>query len=1101
MKTIPKSALCICALSMVAMSSVAATGGDVWRSDQPEWQNHLINSVNRLPARATTYSYRSADTALNANREMAEMLSLNGDWRFNYVDDVKDAPKGFFAESFDTSNWATIPVPSCWEMQGYGYPIYTNSTYPFPANPPYIDRTNPTGSYVKEFELPTSWSNDRIIIHFGGVYSGFYVWVNGVKAGYSEDSCLPAEFDITDLVKAGKNKVAVQVLKWSDGSYMEDADHWRMAGIHREVYVTAIPQVSLYDFGVRTKVDLEKNLATLQIRPEILNNDNRSVKGWNLSAQLYDADQKEVFPKAISVTADYVIKEPYPQRDNVFYGMMQGLIVNPKLWNAEQPNLYTLVMTLTDNNGEVVDARSTKVGLRDITIADEQLFINGVPIKLYGVNRHDHSDTGGKTVTREEMEEDVKLMKQYNFNSVRASHYPNDPYFNELCDEYGIYVIDEANLETHHQKGYLSNRPDWSNSFMERAVRMVVRDRNHPSIIMWSLGNESGCGPNHAAMAGWIKDYDPTRYIHYEGAQGIPEHPLYKPVGRKQASIVTSEIVYNEEIKEVLSGSSYANPDDPAYVDVISRMYPLVPDLIAMAEDPILNRPILMCEYAHSMGNSTGGFKDYWDAIRAHKALLGGHIWDWIDQGLRAVDEETGKVYWTYGGDHEQGEHHDQNFCINGVINSDRSMKPAMMECKYVCQPIEFGVVDIAKGEISVLNRNFFMDSDEYNYYWELRDESKVLQSGEFSVPTIAAGESCTVTLPIGKIKEEAGADYWLRLRACEKADRLYAKAGFETSWDQFLYKSVEKKEQSTKLKATLSVDDSNKDNITVKGSNFAVTVADGYIANYTNNGVELISSPLRPNFWRATTDNDWRGWKVDNILKFWRDADQKLTTKSISVNNADNTSATINVTKIIGDEVELNLTYTIQSNGVIEVAYDLTKDSELSEMLRIGLQCESSNTLSKIKYYGRGPWENYSDRIASAMVSVYDMTPEQMAFEYVVPQENGNRCDVRWIAMQNSRGTGMQIVSDSNLLSLSIWETTQANLYEAKHINEVEKLDDALTLNIDHTQAGVGGTDSWTFKARPSDSARLMKDRYSYSFQIVPITSKSKPIELGREF
>ncbi len=1094
-----KKILIVASLSFLSGAN-AQSFKDIWRADQPEWQNQYVNGVNRLPARATSYSYRSADDALLCDRENAEIQSLNGEWSFHFAEDVKQSPENFYEESFDTSSWDKIEVPSCWEMKGYGYPIYTNSTYPFPAHPPYIDRTNPTGCYVKEFTVPESWGDDRVIIHFGGVYSGYYVWINGHKVGFSEDSCLPAEFDITPYLKSGVNSVAVKVFKWTDGSYMEDADHWRMAGIHREVYLTAIPQVSLYDFGVRTIVDLEKNNALLQIRPEIVNNKDLDVKGWNLSAQLYDMDNNAVFPKSMEISAKNVINEPYPQRDNVYYGMMEGVVSRPALWNAEQPNLYTLVLSLTDAKGQVVDARSTKVGFRDLEIDGQVFKVNGVPIKLYGVNRHDHSEIGGKTVTREEMEQDVILMKQFNFNSVRASHYPNDPYFNELCDKYGIYVIDEANLETHHQRGYLANHPEWSNAYLERAVRMVVRDRNHPSIIMWSLGNESGCGPNHAAMSSWIKDYDPTRYIHYEGAQGQPQHPLYRPIGRKEASIVTSEIVENEPVKEKLSGAQYANPNDPAYVDVISRMYPLVEDLIAMAEDPILDRPIMMCEYAHSMGNSTGRMDEYWEAIRAHESLLGGHIWDWIDQGLRAEDAD-GTVYWKYGGDFEQGEHHDQNFCINGVIGSDRSIKPATWECKQVCQPIEFGAIDAANGKIYVHNRFFFENSDVCRYYWELADESTTLQSGEFSVPTLAAGEYAEITLPIKAFKTKEGAEYWINLRAEQREDNLYSKAGFVTSWDQLSYSKVDESESAPELKATLSVNDADKSNITVEGKGFNVAIADGYIASYTSNGVEIISSPLRPNFWRASTDNDWRGWKVDRLLGFWKTAAANLQTKSISVENDGNKSVEVAVVKSIEGKVELKLTYTIQSDGVIDVDYDLTKDASISEMLRIGLQCETTNNFNKVTYYGRGPWENYSDRVSSAMISVYESTPAEMGFDYVVPQENGNRCDVRWFALHgNKQNQGVQVVGDEPL-SISLWLATQEAFDAAKHINEIEYLKDAYTLNIDLVQAGVGGTDSWSMKARPAENVRLLKNEYSYSFKLVPITSRTKPVEVGRKY
>lgn len=1096
-----KFKLTLCALALGSLASAAAqsaTFGNVWRADQPEWQNQNINSVNRLPSRATSYSFRSVEKALEGDRDQSQMLSLNGEWKFNFATDEPLSPKDFYKADFNTADWANIPVPSCWEMEGYGYPIYTNSTYPFPANPPYIDRTNPTGCYVKEFTVPAEWNGDRVIIHFGGVYSAYYVWINGEKVGYSEDSCLPAEFDITPYINKGVNRVAVKAMKWSDGSYMEDADHWRMSGIHREVYLMATPQVSLYDYGVRTLVDLKNDRALLQIRPDVVNNERANLKGWNVSAQLYDANNQPVFTKAITVTAKHITDEPYPQRDNVYFGMMEGMVHKPQLWNAEQPNLYTLVMSMTDDKGNVVDARSSKIGFRDIKTNDDgELLINGAPVKLYGVNRHDHSETGGKCVTREEMEEDVLLMKQFNFNSVRASHYPNDPYFNELCDKHGLYVIDEANLETHHQKGYLANRPEWANSYLERAVRMVVRDRNHPSIIMWSLGNESGCGPNHAAMSGWIKDYDPTRLVHYEGAQGLPQHPLYQPIGRKEASIVTSEIVYDEPMEtKKRSGTPYANPDDPAYVDIISRMYPLVEELEAMAMDTIMKRPIMMCEYAHSMGNSTGNLKDYWDVIRAHKNLLGGHIWDWIDQGLRA-ETEDGVVYWNYGGDFEQGEHHDENFCINGVIGPDRSIKPAMWECKYVFQPIEFISKGVNNNVFEIVNHNFFDATDRYTFHWELRDESEVLQSGEFAVPTTAAGERCEVTLPIKSFKTKAGAEYWVRLHACEKAATTYAEAGFEVAWDQHLYNIADKAEaKKVNLKPTLKVNDTDKSAITVTGKSFEVTVTDGYISNYTIAGREVITSPLRPNFWRAATDNDWRGWKTVRVMGYWKTAADKLETSSIEVANDDNKSVEISVVKSIANDVKVKLTYTILSDGTLDVDYSLDKSETLPEMLRVGLQCQITDAFSKLTYYGRGPWENYQDRNCSAMMAIYTTTPEELGYDYVQPQENGNRTDVKWIAMQGA--SNIQIFGDQPL-SFSVWRSTQDSYEEASHIHQVENLDGAFTLNLDLIQAGLGGTDSWSNKARPSEQYRLLENSYSYGFRIVPITSRTNPRDLGR--
>ena len=1070
-----------------------------WRDNQPEWQNQYVNGVNRLPSRSTTYSFRDVKSALEGDRNKSEYLSLNGKWKFCYSDNVDDVPVGFYKTDFSSSSWSSIQVPSCWEMQGDGYPIYTNSTYPFPARPPFVDRNNQVGCYIKEFNVPAKWNKDRVILHFGGVYSGFYVWVNGVKVGYSEDSCLPAEFDITDYVKSGTNKLAVQVFKWTDGSYMEDADHWRMAGIHREVYLMSIPDVAIYDYGVRTLVDLKNNKATIQIRPEITNQNSEDVKGWNLSAQLYDADGRPVFEKEMSVTANYVINEPYPQRDNVYYGMMEGIISRPVLWNSENPYLYTLVMKLTDKSGKVVDARSTKIGIRDIRIDGNRILVNETPIKLIGVNRHDHSETGGKTVTRQEMLEDVLLLKRYNFNTVRTSHYPNDPYFYDLCDKYGIYVMDEANLETHHQKGYLANRPEWSTPYMERAVRMVVRDRNHPSVFMWSLGNESGCGPNHAAMSGWIKDYDPTRPVHYEGAQGIPGHPLYKPIGRKEASIVTSEIDHNIKEPEKTAKKElfvYANPDDPAYVDVVSRMYPLVEELIAMTKNPIMKRPIIMCEYAHSMGNSTGGLKEYWDAIWQHDALAGGYIWDWIDQGALDEERKYEKKSWNYGGDYEKGEHNDQNFCTNGVISADRTTKPATEECKYVFAPIAFSTLSAHTGKIIITNRNFFTNTDNYRFFWQLRDEDSVLQEGEISVPSTPAGESFEANIPVKDFKAEEGAEYWLRLRAELRTDNLYAKAGFEVAWEQFEYLSLPKAETVKTNEAGLNVDDSNKNSIKISGKGFNMEINDGYISGYSLGNSEIIKSTLKPNFWRASTDNDWRGWKADRIMKFWITAAEKLKTASIDVRKTDS-GCNIKVLKTIDNLVSVSLTYNVSSDGIIGVDYSFVKSPSLPELIRIGMQGEFSNKLNNITYYGRGPWENYSDRLASAMVGVYKTTPSEMGFDYVVPQENANRCDVRWMSLQTKSKGGIMIVGNEPL-SVSVWEFTQKALEDAKHINEKVK-NGNLTVNIDHAQAGVGGTDSWSLKARPAVDKRLLDGSYSYGFTIVPVSANINLKQAGR--
>lgn len=673
-------------------------------------QQPHVNAIGRLPMRATSYSYANAGDALSCERDRSALMMLDGTWKFRFAADRSEAPNRFYEADADVSGWDDLEVPSCWEMHGYGYPIYTNMPYPFPFRPPYITIDNPTGCYVREFDVPESWGDRRLILHFGGVYSGFEVWVNGHFAGYAEDSCLPSEFDVTELAVPGRNRIAVRVWKWTDGSYLEDADHWRMAGIHREVFLMGVPKVSIADFGIRTRMSSDMRSALLQVRPRLDNLSGEDASGWKVSAQLYDPQGQPVLTPAMELSAGRIFNEIYPQRDNVYFALMERRVEQPQLWSAETPVLYTLVLTLADAEGRVAEARSCKIGFRDVKIEGDELRINGVPVKLYGVNRHDHDPVRGKAVTREGIEQDIRLMKLNNFNSVRTSHYPNDPYLYELCDRYGLYVLDEANIESHQVRGYFSNDPEWGGAFQERVSRMVVRDRNHPSIIGWSLGNESGCGPNHAAAAGWIRDFDPTRFIHYEGAQGQPEHPLYRPVSRSEAARATS--VEQKLAEQTVRNVPYANPNDPAYVDVLSRMYTPVAQLADMAVDSLLDRPVILCEYVHSMGNSTGNLKDYWDVIRASRRLAGGYIWDWVDQGLLKKDA-AGTEYWAYGGDFEpEGIYNDRNFCINGIVNPDRSDKPALAECKYVFQPVEFTACDLSRGLIRVRNRNFFTTTD-----------------------------------------------------------------------------------------------------------------------------------------------------------------------------------------------------------------------------------------------------------------------------------------------------------------------------------------------------------------------------------------------------
>ncbi|UCG49902.1 MAG: hypothetical protein JSU94_08980, partial [Phycisphaerales bacterium] len=522
-----------------------------------DWENPEVVGRNKEPGRCTLVPYPDARMALKAEREASPYYrSLNGNWKFNWVRKPADRPVDFYRPDYDVSRWKEIPVPSNWQLHGYGIPIYLNVPFPFPPNPPHIPHDyNPVGSYRTEFTIPSGWKGRQVFIHFDGVKSAFYLWINGHMVGYSQDSMTPAEFNITAYLEPGKNTVAVEVYRWSDGSYLEDQDMWRFSGIYRNVYLFSTPRVHIRDFFVRTDLDEQYADGMLLIRPRVAYYTQEKLDGWTVRAQLYDEQAQPVLDKPLTKNVPAILNEKYPQRDNVKFALLEAKVADPKKWSAEHPNLYTLVLTLNDAAGSVIEAESCKVGFRKVEIRDGQLFVNGRSIKLFGVNRHEHDPDHGRAVPRSRMLQDIMLLKQNNINAVRTSHYPDDPYWYDLCDKYGIYLIDEANLESHGLRGYLSNVATWHAAFVERAIRMVERDKNHPSIIFWSLGNETGCGPNHAAMAAWIKDYDPTRPIHYEGAQG--------------------------------------KPTDPYYVDMLSRMYARIPEMVRLATDPVDTRPMV----------------------------------------------------------------------------------------------------------------------------------------------------------------------------------------------------------------------------------------------------------------------------------------------------------------------------------------------------------------------------------------------------------------------------------------------------------------------------------------------------------------------------
>ncbi|WP_372846663.1 glycoside hydrolase family 2 TIM barrel-domain containing protein [Pontiella sp.] len=1042
-----------CAVAGLALSAQSAL------LTQNDWENERMIEQGKLGARATSYSYPTEADALKGDRAQARMLSLNGDWKFKFTPDSKDRPTDFYRAGFDAAGWDSIPVPSSWELKGYGQPIYTNEKYPYTPNPPFIDRTNPVGSYLRDFEVAKEWKDQRIILHFGGVSSAFYVWVNGQPVGYSQGSRLPAEFDVTGIVKPGKNRVAVQAFRWSDGSYLEDQDMWRLSGIHREVLLLAQPKIAINDFFVRTDLDEKYEDALLRIRPRILSDALDNSKGWNLSAQLYDADGNPVLEKPLRSGVHKILNEKYPQRDNVPFGLLEAKVAHPRKWSAEDPYLYTLVFSLTGKDGKLKEARSCKVGFRSVEISDRgEVLVNGVAVKMMGVNRHDHDHIEGKALTREHYRRDVELMKQYNFNAVRTSHYPNDPYFYEVCDEYGLYVMDEANIESHGIRGLLVNNASWHYAINDRVMRMVERDKNHPCVVSWSLGNESGYGPIHAAAAAWVKDYDPTRFVHYEGAQGDPNHPDYNPEGGFESQ----------------KWAFMANPDDPKWVDCVSRMYSTVAQLKVLAETEHIKRPIVMCEYAHAMGNSLGNMTDYWDLIRSKPNLMGGYIWDWIDQGVLTKNAD-GVEYYAYGGDFGD-EPNSKNFCFNGILNSDRTPGPKIFECKYLFQPVVVEAADLDAGTVKITNRFNFTNLKNYALRWSLSEEGQVVQQGDLGSIDLPAGQSVELKVPF-KVSKKGG-EQWLRMSVHETKAQPWCDAGYEIAKEQLLVKAGVDAPSLPQATAGLSVKD-GKDSIAVKGSGFAASVdkATGELTSYVVNGQEWIKRPMKPSFWRPQTDNDRK--RTDSVMKHWLELDGKLVTKSVTFEKPNKV-----VVKKSAPQTALEISYAFGDDGSVEVGMDLDADPSLPWMPRLGFTLGVSGGFESTQYYGKGPWENYCDRNAAAEVALYDSPTAEMYFEYAKPQENGLRTETRWLELSGS--AGKLRVDCAEPFSFSIWPWSAESLSAADHPYDL-KDQGFFTLNIDYKHMGVGGQDTWTLNALPLEHYRVPSGKYKWSFFLFP--------------
>ena len=1097
----------------------------------PDWENPQITGINKQPAHATLIPYADAESAARCDRAASPFRrSLNGTWRFHVDPNPASAVQGFESPAFDDSAWDDIPVPSNWQLQGdiargqprYDKPMYTNVQYPFP-----IDRLpgvplddNPTGHYRRSFTVPEEWAGRRLFLTFDGVDSAFYVWLNGRMLGFSKDSRLPAEFDITDFVQPGENLLALRVFRWSDGSYVEDQDFWRLSGIFRDVTLWSAPTLHIRDFAVVTELDAAYRNATLRLRIHIHN--YRAVAQWcRLEAQLLDTQGQPPFIHPLS--AIVIVAE-----NGETIARLTAPIRNPAQWSAEHPTLYTLLLSLYDENDELLEVESCRVGFRSVEIRDGLLLVNGVRVLMKGVNRHEHDPQTGHTITEASMIQDIRLMKQHNINAVRTSHYPNHPRWYELCDEYGLYLYDEANIESHGVWDRLTKDPLWEAAFLDRVSRMVERDKNHPSVIVWSLGNESGFGRNHQLCSAWVRANDPTRPVHYHPAADAPT------------------------------------------IDILGPMYPPVQKIIDMAQVLGETRPIIMCEYAHSMGNSSGNLVEYWQAVDDYPRLQGGFIWDWVDQGLRRISEE-GNEWWAYGGDFGDTPN-DNNFCCNGLIHSDRTPHPGLIEYKKVLEPVRVTPIDLAAGRFAVQNRYHFSDLSHLSLVWDIEAEGLPVASGKLQV----VGEQLQLMTDNWSLLT---GEAFLNLHFVLNADTPWAELGHEVAWAQFaLPVSGKKAEDDLTPRGALSLLTSDARSV-VAGEGFVLGFNhdSGRIDEWKVGDRNLLAAGPRLNLWRAPTDNDANTWGDQRAAMRWREVgldqlEEHIDGAEIVHSSADSvqfrvrshSTATIdpnaasagrwqetltqlgqflkylldpeqmqalshslgyNYTDLTGQDqhakadalietleadwripslmqklyelatgpvagkvpaeaVELlraskdksqadlkaasgptgaarfdaEYLYTVLGNGDVTVDVHVLPGGDQPPFLpRVGLTLELPAAYETLEWFGRGPHENSADRKASAAVGLYRQTVDEQIVPYVKPQESGNHTDVRWASLTDGAGNGLRVSGDG-LLEISAAHYSAADLTAAKHTHELRRLRrPEVVLNVDHRQGGLG--------------------------------------------
>ena len=1033
-----------------------------------DWENHHVLQINREPARAafTPFHVQKGDCS----------ICLDGTWKFRWTPVPDERIVEFYQTDFNDKDWVGFPVPANWEVNGYGTPIYVSAGYPFKIDPPRVmgepkvDYTtykerNPVGQYRRSFQLPAGWeARGQTFLRFEGVMSAFYVWINGERVGYSQGSMAPSEFNITNYLHAGENQIALEVYRYSDGSYLEDQDFWRFGGIHRSIHLLHTPDIRIRDYAVRTlPVSTDYQDFILQIDPQFSVYRGMTGKGTTLQGVLKDASGREIatLKGDVEDILDLEHKagrmnEWYPQRGPRKLGRMSATIKSPKRWTAETPYLYKLHLTLLTAEGEVIEQVEQAVGFRSVEIRNGQLLVNGAPVRFRGVNRHEHDPRTARVMSEERMLQDILLMKQANINAVRTSHYPNVSRWYELCDSLGLYVMDEADIEEHGLRGTLASTPDWHAAFLDRAVRMAERDKNHPSIVMWSMGNESGYGPNFAAISAWLHDFDPTRPVHYEGAQGADGEPDPKTVD------VISR--FYTRVKQ-----EYLNPGIAEGEDKERAENARWERLLEIAERTNDNRPVMTSEYAHSMGNALGNFKEYWDEIYSNPRMLGGFIWDWVDQGIYKTLPD-GRIMVAYGGDFGDKPNL-KAFCFNGLLMSDRETTPKYWEVKKVYSPVELRV---ESGELRVTNRNHHTDLSQYRCLWTLSIDGKQKDQGEITLPEVAPGESEMIPLPVSiagkKASAKATSDLRFTISFILKRDALWAKAGHEVAWEQFCIQEGALLSSKLENRGRLKVR-ADEEHLSISGSGFSIQWeknATGSLTSLTYHGKEMLAHPadfpLQPvtQAFRAPTDNDksfgnwlakdWSLHQMDNpriSLDSFKHEVREDGAVIVRVQTRNRYKEGMIVTKFL---------YTILSDGTIDLKTTFQPQGILPELPRLGIAFCLSSDYNTFIWQGRGPQDNYPDRKTSAAVGLWKGPVADQYVHYPRPQDSGNKEEVCRLMLTDRHGKGIRVDAVEDVFSASALHYTAQDLYKEMHDCNLKPRPEVI-LSLDAAILGLGNS------------------------------------------